>query len=365
VDNLSDYTLEYTAALLMNLSLRTMGKQACEDPSLETLTILSDLLENDNHQASQMPNPPPCLVACSSIPPTPAMQVRTYVNGTLYSILTRPALREKAQEIGLKDLLEELEPRCEEQFARQIRYIIQQLSSDAMDGTASDDEEGDDDEDDDSEDELEEEEEETVEAGTGMLAGEELLCGQFLANEAQARAELDATRPAYQQDPGVTQPVHQQAPAKLPRAEPEGLRATMPRPTTPSSRPGSRDAAMSGSFPSRQTIARTPFTNDGRQRQPSPSKQVKGVMSPVVEEHSMSPGGAGASKSPGGAKSPSAAAANSPGSPGSPSIEPKLRGAPPSEEKIAKIKADGKAEQVTVEEFQEAFASRPKMPRTP
>ena len=181
-----------------------------------------------------------CLGACGtcSILPYPsaslraALQVRTYVNGTLYSILTRPSLRDQAQEVtlvcapaplcrwtlristmpccsyqsmllqsctcaplpcpmqvGLEDILKELEPRCEEQFARQIRlghampiitpvitlliwsgpssphpycppctgcslhlpwfsfqpcapmlgrYIIQQLSSDAMDGTASD-----------------------------------------------------------------------------------------------------------------------------------------------------------------------------------------------------------------------------------
>ena len=280
--------------------------------------------------------------------PSPPPQVRTYVNGTLYSILTRPVLREKAQEIGLKDLLEELEPRCEEQFARQIRYIIQQLSSDAMDGTASDDEEGDDDEDDDTDDELEEEEEETVEAGEGMLSGEELLCGQFLANEAQARAELDATRPAYQP---AAQPVHQQPTPKPLRGEPEGLKATLPRPTTPSSRPGSRDASMNGSFPSRQNVSRTPFVNDGRQRQPSPSKQVKGVMSPVKEEAENSP-----SKSPGGA---------SLGSPGSPSIEPHLRGAPPSEEKVKAAAAAAGAGDVTVAEFEEAFMSRPKMPRTP
>ena len=39
----------------MNLSLRTTGKQACEDPKLEVLAVLSDLLENDNHQARYQP----------------------------------------------------------------------------------------------------------------------------------------------------------------------------------------------------------------------------------------------------------------------------------------------------------------------
>jgi len=326
VDNLSEYTLEYTAALLMNLSLRTAGKQACQDPGLEVLTVLSDLLENDN------------------------MQVRTYVNGTLYSILTRPSLRDQAQEVGLKDILEALEPRCEEQFARQIRYIIQQLSSDAMDGTASDDEEGDDDNDDDEEDEMEEDEEETVEAGEGMVSGEELLCGMFLANEAQANKELEATAAAVARQPVVP---------KAARPVKEGLLGTMPRPSTPSSRPGSKDGSMTGSFPSRQQLARTPFVNDGRQRQPSPSKKVNAVLSPVGEENedkANSP-----SRSPGAAGSP-----GSVGSPASPSVTDKaLRCAPPSTEKLQLAKEKAGGAEVTADEFNMAFVSRPKMPRTP
>jgi LisH domain-containing protein ARMC9 len=34
--------------------------------------------------------------------------VRTYVNGTLYSIFTRAKLREEAKELGMPDLLEVL-----------------------------------------------------------------------------------------------------------------------------------------------------------------------------------------------------------------------------------------------------------------
>lgn len=61
--------MEYATALLMNLSLRNRGKDECEklvtEQQINVLKVLSDMMEHDN------------------------LQVRTHVNGTLYSILTR------------------------------------------------------------------------------------------------------------------------------------------------------------------------------------------------------------------------------------------------------------------------------------
>ena len=73
-ETIGEYSLEYTTALLMNLSLRVAGKTKCEEISNGykqslVLQVLSDLVEHDN------------------------MVVRTHVNGTLYSILTRETLR--------------------------------------------------------------------------------------------------------------------------------------------------------------------------------------------------------------------------------------------------------------------------------
>lgn len=65
---LSDYSLEYATALLMNLSLRSKGKTICENlhkKGISLIKVLSDLMEHDN------------------------LQVRTHVNGTMYSVLTR------------------------------------------------------------------------------------------------------------------------------------------------------------------------------------------------------------------------------------------------------------------------------------
>ena len=82
-DTLSDYTLEYSTALLMNLSLRNRGKDACQKlyPEINIIRELSDMMENSN------------------------VQVRTHVNGTLYSILTRKSLKEQAQAIGMQEML--------------------------------------------------------------------------------------------------------------------------------------------------------------------------------------------------------------------------------------------------------------------
>lgn len=80
-ETLSDYSIEYATALLMNLSLRPAGKDKCEDPGVGLLNVLNELVEHEN------------------------LQVRTYVNGTLYSIFTRKRLREEAKELGMQDVL--------------------------------------------------------------------------------------------------------------------------------------------------------------------------------------------------------------------------------------------------------------------
>ena len=72
---LSDYSLEYATALLMNLSLRSRGKTICENlhkQGISLIKVLSDLMEHDN------------------------LQVRTHVNGTMYSVLTRQNLKDEA-----------------------------------------------------------------------------------------------------------------------------------------------------------------------------------------------------------------------------------------------------------------------------
>lgn len=139
LEQLSDYTLEYATALLMNLSLRAEGKNKCEEIP-DILTVLSELIEIEN------------------------MQVRTHVNGTLYSILTRRSLKHQANQLGMGTMLECVADNSDEQFQRQIQYILNQLSAEAVDDGAHGQE-------DDVEDEEEEDEEE--EYGDEEGAGEE------------------------------------------------------------------------------------------------------------------------------------------------------------------------------------------------
>lgn len=47
-ENISFYTLEYATALLMNLSLRTAGKDEIESTQVDMLMILNNLLEHEN-----------------------------------------------------------------------------------------------------------------------------------------------------------------------------------------------------------------------------------------------------------------------------------------------------------------------------
>lgn len=112
--------------MLLNLSLRIKGRIACEKSKHDVLKVLSDLLECDN------------------------LQVRFYTNGTLYSVLARPSLRERAREMGMEDILKYLIKSSDENFANQIEYIMKQLArednDDEEDGGDSD---GEDDEDDD------------------------------------------------------------------------------------------------------------------------------------------------------------------------------------------------------------------------
>ncbi|KAK9813174.1 hypothetical protein WJX72_010114 [[Myrmecia] bisecta] len=162
IDTLSDYMVEYGAALLMNLSLRSAGRLKCEQ--VDVLGLLEDLVEIEN------------------------MQVRTYVNGTLYSILQRPAIREAARVKGLDEFLRHVAERSDDVFARQINFILQQLH--AEEGAAEDhshsDDEGDAEDDyfDDEGDDMEEEELESSAFRPGCLQGEELLCQDYLANVA-------------------------------------------------------------------------------------------------------------------------------------------------------------------------------------
>ncbi|CAF1197448.1 unnamed protein product [Adineta steineri] len=83
-DRLSDYTLEYGVALLMNLCLRTNGRKKCAEIAEQAITVLSSLLTHPNQET------------------------RPYVNSSLYSILTLKSIRDRAMSLNLDNHLRSL-----------------------------------------------------------------------------------------------------------------------------------------------------------------------------------------------------------------------------------------------------------------
>ncbi|XP_067254602.1 lisH domain-containing protein ARMC9 isoform X1 [Chanodichthys erythropterus] len=159
-DCLSDYTLEYAISLLMNLCLRTQGKKKCAEEAKHALKVLTELLGHENHE------------------------IRYYVNGALYSILSMPEIREEAKQMSMEETLRCYSKEENPELNRQIEFIIKQLNSADIPEhePESDDEEEDDDDDDDEEDVMEADldKEEVLQPQPKELSGESLLTTEYL-----------------------------------------------------------------------------------------------------------------------------------------------------------------------------------------
>lgn len=152
----SEFSLEFGSAMLMNLALRTAGKRRCAET--DVLTVALNLMEHWNQQ------------------------IRTHINGTLYSLLSDRGFRARALHAGLEGVLRSIHAHAtslgDEISSRQIEYLLEQLNP--ADGD-SDDPDGDaagsgEDDDDDDENFLEEEELASVLLGdrSGQCAAEAL-----------------------------------------------------------------------------------------------------------------------------------------------------------------------------------------------
>uniref|UniRef100_A0A672QWB3 LisH domain-containing protein ARMC9 n=1 Tax=Sinocyclocheilus grahami TaxID=75366 RepID=A0A672QWB3_SINGR len=155
-DYLSDYTLEYAISLLMNLCLRTQGKKKCAEEAKHVLKVLTELLGHENHE------------------------IRYYVNGALYSILSMPEIREEAKQMSMEEILCCYSKEENPELNRQIEFIIKQLNSADISGhePESDGEEDDDDEEDVMEADLDKEE--VLQPHPKELSGESLLATEYL-----------------------------------------------------------------------------------------------------------------------------------------------------------------------------------------
>merc|ERR1711920_16359 len=102
----TEFSLEFGSALLMNLALRTAGKRKCVE--LDTLTVALNLMEHWNPQ------------------------IRTHINGTLYSLLSLPSFRAHAKHAGLEGVLRSIHSHAvslgDDLSSRQVEYLLEQLT---------------------------------------------------------------------------------------------------------------------------------------------------------------------------------------------------------------------------------------------
>ncbi|CAD8075828.1 unnamed protein product [Paramecium sonneborni] len=164
--NLSEYTYEYITALIMNLSLSSRGRDALSMNKELAFEVLFELIEYPNDQ------------------------IRTFTNGTFYSMFSRRELRDYAYQLNIPQELPKLLSISEERFKKQIQYMIEQLESNEDDYDQSQLEEDNDVDDleDDEECPVDDEDEDDLD-NNDMVVGEELLKNEFALDNEQAEQQ--------------------------------------------------------------------------------------------------------------------------------------------------------------------------------
>ncbi|XP_064610280.1 lisH domain-containing protein ARMC9-like isoform X2 [Liolophura sinensis] len=311
-DALSDYTLEYSVALLMNLCLRTAGKKMCVSIANQTLKVLSDLLGHDNQE------------------------IRPYVNGALYSILAIPSIREEAKAMGMEEILKCFIKDDQPDMNRQIEFIIKQLNSEEqVDDAESDDEEEDEDEEDQDAMEADLDKDELLVAQPGELSGEKLLTTEFISQShghtKRKRNDHVGARNEPLQRP-VT-PGHRKLDTLMMSNQPRGV-------PQPDSRPASRTNPALSRPTSQNALARPPTRSGSRPASQDGVAKVRPRSRPSTQDRDQQ-----------------AASTQSLSRSGSQISKQHNQ---PSKRALEKLGPD-----VDVKEYESAFGSRPRIPRTP
>ena len=113
-NNLSDYTIEYGLALLMNLSLRKEGKEKFEALGEKIINILIKFLKYEN------------------------IQILTCINGMLYSLIKKEKIKKLAIEFGIGAVLEELKKLKNEKINKQVDYILEEIKKNSEEKNGDD-----------------------------------------------------------------------------------------------------------------------------------------------------------------------------------------------------------------------------------
>ena len=102
-DSLSDYSILYLCALVLNLSMRSKGKNKFEECKHSTVIYLLDYLDYDFRE------------------------VGDYVSGTLYYLLGRPSIKELAMKMGIEQRIRDI-IKNDSKYAHSYNYVLEQLN---------------------------------------------------------------------------------------------------------------------------------------------------------------------------------------------------------------------------------------------
>ncbi|TPX43071.1 hypothetical protein CcCBS67573_g10473 [Chytriomyces confervae] len=242
-DSLSDYSCEYGTALFMNLCLRTQGRKQCLEHPPHTLEVLLGLLEIDS------------------------MQIQTYVNGALYSLLSEHEFRECAKEMRLDESLLYLQKTANEQVRGQINFVLEQMSAGddekQEDETASEDGDDEDEENDEEEHEAEEDFDELIPSLPKDSAGINVLLPYFNKRRAAAMAETQAPTNTAKASGGLAGANQHSTPPPINRNEnvrqsvSQSIQQDLTRPKTPTSVRTSSPVKQTGNWSEETNVAQS------------------------------------------------------------------------------------------------------------
>lgn len=170
-ENLTEYGLEYAAALLMNLCLSCFGKMKCEHLKEKLLLLLTSLLELNK------------------------AEIIPYVNGTLYSILSVPSIKEYARAQGFERTLRSVMKKSMPEAQKQLECVLKLFSMENEAESVSSDDDNEDEEEVDLEPELDMND--PIQATSEELSGEKLLYTKYYWNLHTSFSDLNAMSASY------------------------------------------------------------------------------------------------------------------------------------------------------------------------
>ncbi|KAJ1517830.1 LisH domain-containing protein armc9 [Coelomomyces lativittatus] len=170
IEALSDVGLTYVCGLLMNLVSRNEGRKRAEEVGDAMLAAVCELLENDDPM------------------------VRAYAHGICLSLLDDFFFKDKANAIGLHELLRYLKENAPSPIAKQIEFVLEKLEHEPLDpkdwDTVSEDGEDGDFEEEIEEEDLHEELDPIQELSLGPeeIYGDSFLC-EFEASDCRSQGK--------------------------------------------------------------------------------------------------------------------------------------------------------------------------------